>query len=73
MTNPNTSSTRSATSRTQPAKAAQPVEHTNLSYRYGTIGIQAVAAAARYSGVRTKSASASAGTRIDQRFVESAV
>ena len=44
----------------------------NLSYRYGTIGIQAVAAAARYSGVRTKPAHAQAVHRIDQRFVESA-
>jgi hypothetical protein len=42
---------------------------TPLSHRYGSIGIQAVAAAARY-GERRKSPAAS---RIDLRFVESAV
>ena len=47
-------------------------EHANLTYRYGTIGIQAVAAAARYVGVRTSQAQAT-DARIDQRFVESAV
>ena len=41
---------------------------TNLSYRYGTIGIQAVAAAARYSDVRKKPTQAP--NRIDLRFVE---
>ena len=42
----------------------------NLSHRYGSIGIQAVAAAARYCNVGKKPAAAH---RIDQRFVESAV
>jgi len=44
---------------------------TQLSHRYGTIGIQAVAAAARYLD-RRKNAAQGAATRIDQRFVESA-
>ena len=55
--------------RTQPPQATLATEHTNLSYRYGSIGIQAVAAAARYSDVRKKPVA----HRIDQRFVESAV
>jgi hypothetical protein len=51
----------------QPAETRS--EQTNLSYRYGTIGIEAVAAAVRYCG--TGKASAPATPRIDQRFVES--
>jgi hypothetical protein len=47
-------------------------ERPNLTYRYGTIGIQAVAAAARYAGVR-KNPVQPTSARIDQRFVESAV
>jgi hypothetical protein len=48
-------------------------DHTNLSHRYGRIGIQAVAAAARYSDRRKSAAPVSApGLRIDLRFVESA-
>jgi len=50
-----------------PAQASEP---TNLSFLYGSIGIQAVAAAARYS--ETKPAHVQAIHRIDQRFVESA-
>lgn len=55
----------------------QPVErrgeHTNLSYRYGSIGIQAVAAAVRYAGARKNPAYAPAAQpRLDQRFLESA-
>ena len=53
----------------QTAQATQPSDHPNLSYLYGSIGIQAVAAAARYSDVRAKPVA----QRIDQRFVESAV
>ena len=48
--------------RTQPPQATPPAqtsEHTNLSYLYGSIGIQAVAAAARYSDVRKKPGHAS--------------
>jgi hypothetical protein len=53
----------------------QPVErrseHTNLSYRYGTIGIQAVAAAVRYAGSRKNPAYAPAAQPgLDQRFLE---
>jgi hypothetical protein len=44
-------------------------DHPNLSCLYGSIGIQAVAAAARYPDVRAKPAV----QRIDLRFVESAV
>jgi hypothetical protein len=52
-------------------------DRTNLSHQYGSIGIQAVAAAARYSdrckdpAHQTAPASAP-GLRIDLRFVESA-
>jgi hypothetical protein len=54
---------------TRPAQQERPVDQLNLSYLYGSIGIQAVAAAARYSDVRAEPAA----TRIDLRFVESAV
>ena len=54
---------------TEPAQASEP---TNLSVLYGSIGIQAVAAAARYSDVRKKPGVSDAIHRIDQRFVESA-
>ena len=64
--------TSSATS--QNARPAQPNgDQTNLSHRYGSIGIQAVAAAARYADRRKSPAQASAsGLRIDLRFGESA-
>jgi len=49
-------------------------EHNQLSRRYGSIGIEAVAAAARYSDHRMNPAHVQATvTRIDLRFVESAV
>ena len=60
---------------TQPSQATSPAQlsaPTNLSFLYGSIGIQAVAAAARYSDVRSKPTHADAVHRIDQRFVESA-
>ena len=45
----------------------------NLSHHYGSIGIQAVAAAARYADRRKNPAHGTAAApRIDQRFVESA-
>jgi hypothetical protein len=48
-------------------------DRTNLSHHYGNIGIQAVAAAARYSDRRNSPAHGSPlGLRIDLRFVESA-
>ena len=56
----------------QPAAPVQASEPTNLSFLYGSIGIQAVAAAARYSDVSKKPVHAQAVHRIDQRFVESA-
>ena len=49
-------------------------EQTQLSRRYGSIGIEAVAAAARYTDRRTSPTHVQAAvTRIDLRFVESAV
>jgi hypothetical protein len=55
--------------KTAPAQLNEPI---NLSFHYGSIGIQAVAAAARYCDVRKQPAQAQAVHRIDQRFVESA-
>jgi hypothetical protein len=54
---------------TNPAPQERSGDQPNLSYLYGSIGIQAVAAAARYSDVREEPAA----HRIDLRFVESAV
>ena len=64
--------TSSATS--QNARPAQPNgDQTNLSHRYGNIGIQAVAAAARYADKRkSQTHTPASGLRIDLRFVESA-
>ena len=67
MTTPRTSQT------SQPAQPERRSEPTQLSNRYGTIGIQAVAAAARYADHRKSPVNTSAAApRIDQRFVESA-
>ena len=49
----------------RPQKTAQ--EQTTLQQRYGSIGIEAVAAACRYSNQGKKAAEPSA-PRIDQRF-----
>jgi len=65
----NTQSNPAATPAPQPERSG---DHPNLSYLYGSIGIQAVAAAARYSDVPKTPAHAPV-VRIDQRFVESAV
>jgi hypothetical protein len=46
---------------------------TNLSYRYGSIGIEAVAAAVRYAGSPKNPAYAPAAQRVDERFLEPAV
>ena len=71
---------RTSSAASQNSHTAQPDgrgDRTNLSHHYGSIGIQAVAAAARYCD-RGKSPAhetvhASApGLRIDLRFVESA-
>lgn len=67
--------TKSATATIQKPQMNEPAartEHTNLSYRYGTIGIEAVAAAARYTTSRKQPGEAHAAQRIDLRFVESA-
>lgn len=53
----------------QPAEAGR--ERTNLIYRYGTIGIEAVAAAVRYAD--KDAGRKPVAPRIDQRFVESAI
>jgi hypothetical protein len=67
MTTPRTSSTSQAA---RPERHSEPIQ---LSQRYGTIGIQAVAAAARYADQRENQGRPSAPTsRIDLRFVESA-
>ena len=71
---------RTSSAASQNLHTAQPDgrDHTNLSRRYGSIGIQAVAAAARYSDRRKSPAHESPasahapGLRIDLRFVESA-
>jgi hypothetical protein len=63
--------TSKATSQNSPTTQPDGRDNTNLSCRYGSIGIQAVAAAARYSDRRKGPAHAPA-LRIDLRFVESA-
>lgn len=70
MTTPRISST-SETAR--PERRSEPIHPTHLSQRYGTIGIQAVAAAARYAPQRdNRSRSSTPMSRIDLRFVETA-
>ena len=60
---------KAETARTETRSEAPP-----LSQRYGSIGIQAVAAAARYADRRKSQPQLQASaSRIDQRFVESAV
>jgi hypothetical protein len=51
--------------------ATQPQQHVSLVYRYGTIGIEAVVAAARYT--ERPKVDAPAAPRIDPRFLETAV
>ena len=71
---------RTSSAVSQNSHSAQPdrrSDRANLSQHYGSIGIQAVAAAARYSDRKSAApespAHASApGLRIDLRFVESA-
>lgn len=65
--------TQTGTNQKTQAQPEGRTEQTNLSYRYGTIGIEAVAAAARYTGARKQPTDAQPAHRIDQRFVESAV
>jgi hypothetical protein len=52
--------------------SAQPSDHSGLQQRYGTIGIEAVAAAVRYSNPGKKAAEPATAPRIDQRFFEQA-
>lgn len=74
---PRTSSTASSAPSQNSTTQPDGRDNTNLSGRYGSIGIQAVAAAARYSdrrqGPAHETVTASVpGLRIDLRFVESA-
>ena len=61
----------SQSSQPQPVESRR--EQTNLSYRYGTISIDAVAAAVRYAGSRKNPAYAPVAHRTDQRFLEPAI
>ena len=64
---------KAASQNSHPAQPDGRSDHLNLSQHYGCIGIQAVAAAARYSERRKGTAHAPASApRIDLRFVESA-
>jgi len=71
---------RTSSAASQNLHTAQPDsrgDRTNLSHQYGSIGIQAVAAAARYSDRSNRAAhgkvhASAPGLRIDLRFVESA-
>ena len=47
---------------------SQAREQTGLNHRYGSIGIEAVAAAVRYSNPGKKAAEPTSAPRIDQRF-----
>ena len=58
-----------ATSPPAGARADAP-EQTNLSRRYGDIGIEAVAAAVKYAGALKDPPHRPEAPRIDQRFVE---
>jgi hypothetical protein len=66
---PKTNNETSSQTEGRIAPPLRPDDLSNLSHRYGSIGIQAVAAAARYADVRSKPDTA---LRIDLRFVESA-
>jgi hypothetical protein len=57
----------------QPNPSSAPQKPTDLDGHYGTIGIEAVAAAARYSGHRQKAAAAPAAPQIEPRFIEFAI
>ena len=52
----------------QNQKPAHPQDQTALQQRYGSIGIEAVAAACRYSNQGKKAAEPASASRIDQRF-----
>ena len=75
MTSPNnTNRPTSQSDQGQPAGAVDARRgETNLTYRYGSIGIEAVAAAVRYAGSRKNPAYAPVVTRIEARRYESAV
>ena len=61
--------TQTKTQTIDTATAQHHGEHTQLTRRYGSIGIEAVAAAAQFADRRKSQVTTS---RIDQRFVESA-
>jgi len=66
------------TDNNKPKSEPQPERHeprqdqTNLCGRYGCIGIEAVAAAARYSTPAREPAGIRKDTRLDERFLETA-
>ena len=68
MTDQNTRAQNGSTQTPSPSQMSPetPRGNAGLQYRYGTIGIEAVAAAARYCGPGKKAAEPA--TRIDQRF-----
>jgi hypothetical protein len=65
--------TATATSQAGQPQESRSEQSTNLSYRYGSIGIEAVAAAVRYAGSPKNPAYAPAAQRVDERFLEPAV
>lgn len=72
--NPKTATNKAAKNQSsQPQPPEGLSEQTNLSYRYGTIGIEAVAAAVRYAGAGTNPVDAPVVERTEDRFVETAV
>lgn len=66
MTDKNTKAQSGLTQTPSQMSSEIPRDNAGLQYRYGTIGIEAVAAAARYCGPGKKPTEPA--TRIDQRF-----
>jgi hypothetical protein len=67
----NAQSSAAPSQKQQTAEAS--ADKTNLSYRYGSIGIDAVAAAMRYAGTGKNPAYAPAVTRTETRPHENAI
>ena len=59
---------KKTTAESQKPQQAQQPEQTGLQNRYGSIGIEAVAAAVRYSNPGKKAPEPTSAPRIDQRF-----
>ena len=73
MTNQMNAQSGSAPSQKQAGQASTQADKTNLSYRYGSIGIDAVAAAMRYAGTGKNPAYAPAVVRTETRQHENAI